>query len=254
MSAHDQDRNTTQRGQGSGGQSHDGGQDWRNQPSGPNTQPPHQTRALNPDLDQDLNQTGRADQNPSQNPGQSLSPYQQGRQAFDRPISSGGPPVFGAQAGYGSQELRGQANGAYCDGSMQSGYGQQDDPRQSYGPDRQGSDGQGRGDSFGGTWGSPDPARAWGSSQQPALTDGWGGQRPSPRHHDPHYHAWRERQNRQFDEDWEAFNRERQTTFDEEFETWRKSRAAKASSGVGETQTALGSASSAPDAVSIKDK
>lgn len=181
----------------------------------------------------------------SQNPGQSLSPYQQGQQRYDQPMPPRNPPQgFAGSGGYGSQEVRGQYGGpmsydggGYASGpvSLRGDGRQQDDPRLGYSPY-----GQGNGANLGGGWGDP---------QQQALTAGWG---QPPRHPDPHYHAWRERQNRQFDEDWDAYNRERQTSFDDAFENWRKSRAAKADAVA--VSDAENVASSAPDAISVKDQ
>lgn len=59
--------------------------------------------------------------------------------------------------------------------------------------------------------------------------------------HDPQYHAWRERQNRQFDEDWDAFNQERQKSFDDAFDAWRMARTA------GRQATAASGNGDAPD-------
>lgn len=200
MSHHEQDRTKTQRGQA-----------------------PRQDRALTQDLPQDAGQTGRLGQNMDENPGQSLSPYQQGQQGINPPIPANGQPqALFAQSGYGSQRVRGQDGG-----TSGVGYGSgQDESRQS-----DPTDGQGRGARFGGSFGGPDRAQAWGLPQQQAVTEGWGDQRQALHQQDRHYQSWRERQNRQFDADWDAFNRERQSSFDDEFETWRNSRATKGIAG-----------------------
>lgn len=190
------------------------------------------------------NEEDRTKSQPGQNPGQSLSPYQQGQQRFDQPLLSRHPPQgFAGQTGYGSQEVRGQYGGpmrfeagplASGPVSLRGGSRQQNDPRLGYSPY-----GQGNGENAGSPWGDP---------KQQALTAGWG---QPPRHPDPQYHAWRERQNRQFDDDWDAYNRERQTSFDDAFESWRKSRASKADAvAVSDGENVA----SAPDAISVKDQ
>lgn len=194
MSSHEQDRNKTQRGQS-----------------------PRQDSDLNRDLDQEMGLAGRV----GQNPGQSLSPYQQGQQGVYPPVPADSQPqgLF-AQGGYGSQTVRGQFGEA-------SGFGYrsgQDDPQQN-----DGTDGQAKAARFSGSWDGPDRAQARDLPQKRALNDGRSDEGEAQYQHDRHYQSWRERQNRQFDEDWEAFNRERQSSFDDEFETWRRSRAANGS-------------------------
>lgn len=170
------------------------------------------------------NEEDRTKSQPGQNPGQSLSPYQQGQQRFDQPMPSHPlPQGFGGAGGYGSE-------GRYSSGpmSLRGNVRQQDDLPMGYSP-----------------YGQGDP-------DQQAVTAGWGGQGQPQRHPDPHYHAWRARQNRQFDEDWVAFNRERQTSFDDAFDRWRKSRAEKADAlAANDAESAV---SSAPDAITAKDQ
>lgn len=124
--------------------------------------------------------------------GQGYGLYQSGQ-----PVNAGGP-VGGGFSGMGGQGGFGGSNGPQLGNQHQGGI-------------------------FGGGQESHGPAMQ-GSGTQPGNPPG--GQ---PRQHDPHYHAWRERQNRQFDEDWEAFNRERQQSFDDEFEKWRTNRPARIS-------------------------
>ena len=122
----------------------------------------------------------------------------------------------------------------------------------------QGIAGQGMGHDFGqGPQGGTGP---WGGGQPSFGTPGGGLSGPADAQgqhlHDPHYHSWRERQNRQFDEDWQAFNRERQKSFDEEFDTWRKSKlggGSGSSGGAGSASPAQGSAGREGQG-SVKDK
>lgn len=52
----------------------------------------------------------------------------------------------------------------------------------------------------------------------------YGGAAPGERHHDPHYHEWRNRQIESLDRDYDEYRREHQSKFEQDFGAWRSKR------------------------------